>query len=84
MDQVNNIWMQSGSSYIQLLSGTSLFSQDDWVENYFNSDYSIDSNKLFSAVHLLIPCREKLQELEESVRDKERIHLDPEIKGIYC
>ena len=84
IDQVRNIWSKAEELEVQLLYGTSLFKQDDWVDAYFKGDAFNSANKLLAAVHLLIPGPEKLQELEEAVQDKERIHLDPEIKGIYC
>ena len=69
---------------IQLLLGNSLYAQDEWVDRFFNDSEFNHKNKLSSAVHLLLPCTEKIAALKEAVLDKERIHLDPEIKGIYC
>ena len=78
---VKNIWFDES---VQLLIGKSIYVQDDWVESYFNSQSFNDKSSLKSAVHLLLPCSEKIKSLVEAVQDKERIHLDPEIKGIYC
>lgn len=84
VEQARNTWFQSGDKKVQLLTGNSIYKQDEWVEAFFQDPSFNQANKVLSAVHLLLPCSEKLKSLEEAVQDKERIHLDPEIKGIYC
>lgn len=82
VENVKNLFLKAGDKSVQLLIGKSIYSQDDWVESFFNDESC--NNKVESAAHLIIPCSEKIKTLEEAVQDKERIHLDPEIKGIYC
>lgn len=81
LNGVQNIWF--GDS-VQLIAGKSLYIQDEWIETFFNDDSFDDKGLLKSAVHVLLPSSEKVKSLEEAVLDKERVHLDPEIKGIYC
>lgn len=69
------------SSNCYLLTGKSLYAVDDWIENFFNTD---EAEGITSACYLLFPEKEKVLNLEEMVADKERIHLDSEIKGIHC
>jgi len=78
---LKNLWFDHS---IQLLIGKSLYVQDDWVDSFFNDEAFNTENEIDFAVHLLLPCQEKIEYLKEAVKDKERIHLDPEIKGIYC
>ena len=69
------------SPVCSLLLGKSLYSVDDWIEDFFNKD---ESAGIKSANYLLFPEKEKVLNLKEMVSDKEKIHLDSEIKGIHC
>ena len=81
VEQVQNLCFDGK---VQLLAGKSIYAQDEWIENYFGDSDFNQENVVEKAAHILFLSSEKISTLEDAVRDKEKIHLDEEIKGIYC
>jgi hypothetical protein len=58
---------------LQICAGYNLYPADEWLENFDDPD----GNYFFA------PSFELRSELIERVEDKEKIHLDKEIRGVY-
>ena len=83
---IKNFWLKS-SSIIQLCVGNNLSVADDWLEEFWGlygePNEILKSSVAKSGLYFYIPSKELLKDLPERVNDKERVHLDDEIRGVH-